>query len=460
MTSRLAGLIDRRAGLVLLGVFVLLELLLVAGADGTCMVPGSDCSIQTDRYGFRQATAFLNQRSLVDIEDFTQPYTQHPPGYALLMAASFAVFGASTYLPIILLQLTLLIATAALTYYIAESVVPGYGLVAAALILLNPNIVPNVNITQTVAIEMFFLTSAFAAAVRYLESARLGWAMACGALIGVAMMVRPSAQIIAFILPVLFPLLNLFAEFGRAQWRTAILASALATAAAFVVIAPWAFHQLEAGEGFRLSSARSEHLILEDSLRYLTPGLLGRFDPNAETSYAVQETETLRETYASWDDFSPVEQGRIRRSFIVSYYLSFPFHVTDFAIALVKSWTSFSVGGGEGMMHRWLGMEQQPDRSPGIFYGTKTAAIGFSVLFRLLGIVGLIAMVMRRHYSMLLLTTGLVFAYVAGAFLVGQPRYRVPVEPALAIMAVYGVAFLHAYFRAYIARAQSAAKPR
>jgi len=436
---------DRFTIVTLVAAFVVIEALLLSFMDHSCLVPGSDCARETDRYGAVIANSLLTEGGLVDAEDASQPFTEHPPGYGILMAGTFFVFGVGTYIPVVLIQLVMLLAVGFFVRYAVNTTLPGYGTLAMALVLFNPNVLAHVNLPHTVAVELFFLTAAFAAAVRYHQSALVRWAIVCGGVIGIATMVRASAQLILFSIPFVFVFLELTDPLRRLLWRKTLLASAGASLAAFLVVAPWVFHQNAAGEGFRISSAGLEGLLLEDSLRYLTPGFGARFDPDAESKFRAFEETTLQTQYPDWASKSIVERGLIRRSFVVDYYLSFPFRTSEFFLALVKSWGTFLAGGGEGMAHRLLGMEFQPEKSPTVFYTTKGFAVGFAIVLRLVGIIGVIAMIMRGHYALLLLTVGLVTVYVLGPFLVGQPRYRVPVEPELAIFAVYGIVFLRAY---------------
>ena len=79
-------------------------------------------------------------------------------------------------------------------------------------------------------------------------------------------------------------------------------------------------------------------------------------------------------------------------------------------------------------------------------YSFKVVALASSLSLRLLGILGLIELVRRKEYGLLLLLVSLA-AYVAAAHLtVGRPRFRVPIEAPLALLALYGVAWLREYF--------------
>ena len=66
-------------------------------------------------------------------------------------------------------------------------------------------------------------------------------------------------------------------------------------------------------------------------------------------------------------------------------------------------------------------------------------ALGFVVIARVLGLVGLYYMVARRHWALLFIIAALVLYTVLILMFNGLSRYRAPIEPFLGILAIYGV---------------------
>ena len=419
--------------------FIVVQVAIIMLWDTSCLRPGTLCGVQTDRYGLDVGTAIWQYKAFLIAPDV--PYTDHPPGHAIVLAATFAAFGADSYLPIIAVQMAMMIGAGLLLRIAVNAVLPGYGIYALAFVLLNPNLLANFNVVSTVAFEMFFLTAALAAGIAFFLRPGMLSAAACGAAVGLAMWSRPTAQVLLPALPFLFPLLKPSAR-APVSWRQAIAAGGLATVVALVVISPWMLHQMRSGETFRTSSSGHEALLLQDSLRNLYPGIDRIGQEAAETQFRAQQMARLEAANPDWETLGEVARSKLQRDDLIAYYLSMPFGVAAFAREVALSWGRFFAAGGEGEFHRLLGIEDQPEQTPVLFHTVKFAALGFALALRLLGIAGVFEMIRRGHYGVLVLTAGLVTPYLLSTFLVGQPRYRVPVESALVVMAVYGLALL------------------
>jgi len=69
------------------------------------------------------------------------------------------------------------------------------------------------------------------------------------------------------------------------------------------------------------------------------------------------------------------------------------------------------------------------------------------IILRALGLVGITWMFMRRHYAVLLCCAGLITYFAVFHLFIGNSRYRLPMEPALIFLALYGVDGLRARLR-------------
>ena len=127
--------------------------------------------------------------------------------------------------------------------------------------------------------------------------------------------------------------------------------------------------------------------------------------------------------------------------YVLAHYRSFPFEPTVVLKAIAYSWGRFLAAGGEGEIHRLLGLEGNSESHTAAFYGVKGVALGYALLLRLMGLIGMFEMARRGHWGLLLLCVGMVLVFMAGTALVGQPRYRLSVEPQLMVLATFGFAF-------------------
>ncbi|MEC8173355.1 MAG: hypothetical protein VX090_08240, partial [Pseudomonadota bacterium] len=66
----------------------------------------------------------------------------------------------------------------------------------------------------------------------------------------------------------------------------------------------------------------------------------------------------------------------------------------------------------------------------------------FVIIMRLFGLLGLVALAKRREYDMLLILTLLIIYFAMVHLFVGNSRYRIAVEPALILLAMYGWKFV------------------
>ncbi|HJO89425.1 MAG TPA: hypothetical protein QF403_07245, partial [Alphaproteobacteria bacterium] len=69
----------------------------------------------------------------------------------------------------------------------------------------------------------------------------------------------------------------------------------------------------------------------------------------------------------------------------------------------------------------------------------SVTALVFVIALRGLGLMGIVWMFMRRHYAVLLACVGLIAYFAVIHLFTGNSRYRLPVEPALIFLALYGV---------------------
>ena len=431
----------QRPRLLLLLLFVALNVLLLALADPGCRTVGATCALAADRTGEMVVDALLKYGALVDPEAPSEPYVGHTPGHALVMAATFLMFGDQSYLPLIVLQLAFLFASGLLLHKAIDEVLPGYGVIAMGLYVFNPNVLAQVQLPQTNALEVPFVTIAFAAAILFARRVTLATALLCGAAVGLAMLMRPMSQFLVPLLPIVLPVLVLLGS-NPAKWRHAVLCGVAAAGVSIAIASPWVLHMHAAGRGYHMSAPSHEHLLLLDSLRFLSPDAPGEDLPQRKVAFTQWQLDEMRRLYADWDSLEVAHQEMLLRDHAIAYFKTFPFEPSTMAVALAWSWIRFLVAGGEGELHRLLGLEGRAAEQPLAFYLVKAVALGTAVLLRLLGILGLIELLRRREWGVLLLCTGLILLFMAGTFLVGQPRYRVPVEAPLVVLATFGIAML------------------
>jgi hypothetical protein len=223
----------------------------------------------------------------------------------------------------------------------------------------------------------------------------------------------------------------------------------LGSVVAGLIVAPWGFHIWRSGEGIALNDRGVFALLLEDGTKYLGDNPVVFGDPGLDPEdrrrgidvHDRRERELVT-AHPGFDSLPNHMKNRLRRDWMIDFYLEFPGGTYVFARAVLLSWARVLLPGGEGEWHRLLGMELQPDKAPAVFYGVKAAALGVTLFERLLATVGLVALLSRRQFAMVLLIFGWIALFTGLTGLVGNTRYRLPSELPLALLAGAGWVWL------------------
>lgn len=154
----------------------------------------------------------------------------HPPGYSILMAAVYSVFGERDS-ALRLAQILCDAAAAVALFFIAVELLPvGVGIIAGMLAALSPHfasysilLLPDSLVVLPILLSIYFF-------IRASKQPRLGWVLAAGAMAGLSCWFRSNGLLLA---PFLALLILLLFERGK-RLRLAIAL----VAAAFAVISP------------------------------------------------------------------------------------------------------------------------------------------------------------------------------------------------------------------------------
>jgi 4-amino-4-deoxy-L-arabinose transferase-like glycosyltransferase len=362
------------------------------------------------------------------------PTAVRGPGYPYLLGAVYALSGnslaAGRLLGVALGALTVL-----LLYLIAKRVWGRrIGLVTAAMAAVFP---PLVLLSRDLVSESLFIPLELAAVLCVLNFRRSGgelrWALAAGGLCGVAALTRNTG--LALMLPVALGVWTL-----RPRLRPrAILAPALAVGCAGLVIAPW---------------------IARDAIEF------GRFVP-VTTSAGIAAAGTYNEAsyrdstdHGAWRDpqivpeFTPlfvtagIDEGavdaRLRRA------------ARDFAwehpayVAETSAWNLlrlFEIAGGSVVDANGHAVEDR-----GIGSADPTTERAGLAIIAILAVLGVVAMVRSRPkgddrapripYGPLFLWLVPILMILVAAPIAGLPRYRLPADPFLLVLAAIGLTWL------------------
>jgi len=65
--------------------------------------------------------------------------------------------------------------------------------------------------------------------------------------------------------------------------------------------------------------------------------------------------------------------------------------------------------------------------------------LGFAVIARLVGFAGFVSLIRKKEFALLMVLVGLIGYFVAVHLFHGNSRYRIPVEPAMMMLVLYGL---------------------
>lgn len=455
------GLLASRAGQIILILFALVNLaLLLAVEEGAQLFNGADAGTWHD-----PALALLKYGALVELDDPATPLTYRQPLYPLFDAALMWLGGGKSLIPVIVGQVVVLWITGLFARAMTEPWLPGYGVAALALVVFNPNALATAHLIQSDTLYSLFITAALWAVLRYAREPSLKPALLAGLFLGLACLVRPAAQYLIFLLPLLLPLLALAGGYGRPlAARVAQGAAAVVVAGALVV--PWMAHNAQAGKGFALSPPAMMLAYVQANVAYLE-----KYDAGVSLAEAERKTYGWVDDYASargaeWGAMSEREQ---EKSLIGDYTRAlFSYDLSVIAKGYIYGWGQLFGAAGAANFHNLLGLDAPSsfsamreknfeshlgsvldalERSSPAAVMITVTAFAFVIALRGLGLVGIIWMFMRRHYAVLLACSGLIAYFAIIHLFTGNSRYRLPVEPALIFLALYGIDGLRARLR-------------
>lgn len=433
--------------LTIIFVFIAVNLLIFFIADPSCYKIGGECAEQTDRYGYSQALSLIRDGTLLHLLGTNLPYTDWPPGYSIFLAICLFFAGKSAFIIAVIFQLIALLLMGIIAQKIVNDSIGKFGLLAMVLVIFNPNSLANAHVITADIIHGLLLTSAFALLYFYSKKQNIYLVCIIGLIIGLSTLIRPVTQIYIPLLFIIFPVIALIKNKIK---LISFVHGAIATIVSIIIVTPWLVHMNNSGEGYRIGSAGAQHLFLLDNIRFLTPEMPGMANATFKDNYSNNEIERLQIQYPEWGKLSKIERNKIQLESISSYIYSWPFQSDIVIIAALQSTKRFFLSGGEGNLHILLGLENRPEKSSMIFYGTKVLSLTYSITLRIIAILGIIELVKRRNYMLLFLLIGLIISFFTAHLVHGKPRFRIPVEPELMIIAVYGFVLLDAHFRRMI----------
>lgn len=421
---------------------------------------GDGTSWYSPSVGFYEHGRFVNH----DTPDTPSAY--RPPMYPLFAAGAFFLAGDTDTNAVAVLQILLLLAVGFLFRSIVNDWLANWGTAGMALLLFNPNVLTIAQYVQSDTLFLFFVTVVLFAVLKYARG-QVDWRypLLVGLALGLACLTRPTAQFLIVVLPIAYPLIDLAnQEFGR--WRLGLLKGLAAMAVSFLVLLPWAHHVKKIEGGYDLSSAEVKSRYIWDQVAMVEAQHSG-VSYHEASKKEVAKWGLVEDRHGErWNKMNVSERHAAILREGYQTLLSYP--ANSLVVAYTRSILQFLGAGGSGRWHYLV--EEDPDRLANAWFTSSQSdilgmlarftggasiagalasigCIAFVVIARILGLVGLGAMIWRRHWSLLLVVVAMISYFALIHLFVGNSRYRLAVEPALVLLFLYGIEAVWRRFR-------------
>jgi 4-amino-4-deoxy-L-arabinose transferase-like glycosyltransferase len=372
------------------------------------------------------------------------------PLYPVIMAAALRLGGDSGLSLLISLQIAMLYGTGLFAWAIARPWLHGASAVVFGLVILNPNAIGFAHWPLADTLHALIFTAAMWAILSYALKGRMSRAAVCGIALGLAAMTRPETTLLVYFLPIAFPLVHWLAKRPK-PIRDGVPAGLVAIAFALAMALPWMIHNNAAGNGFSMTGGSKAS---DSSIGHFAIIEAARINSTEAAEWRnLKELEPQILAEAGLADATQQDQ----RQFLTRYYLGRTFEASPVIILKLyaKAWVAQFASGGAQSINLLLGYEldrtdkfmNEKGAISAFFGGMKgepvavaitIGAVAFSLLARVLGLIGLVVVTVRRHWALLLVIIAVVAFKGLVHLFFGLSRYRLSVEPSLMILAVYG----------------------
>jgi len=236
----------RFRALVLLGILVGVGIVRLVIVRTVIAEPTRGILVDSEQY-LELATNLLGDG---DYEGLTDPTLDlfRTPGYPAFLALLLGLQGGSLR-TVVIIQFFLVLITAFLLYEVGRSLkLEKVGVAAAFLLLLSPNVLFWSVIIMTETLFLIGLTLAFLWMVKAMDGRFPYWGV--GILLGILAFIRP----IAFVIILLWAAWVFLYSFKKSGWKSSIKNAAIFLIAAMFIVLPWFFRNKSQHGKFTLSN--------------------------------------------------------------------------------------------------------------------------------------------------------------------------------------------------------------
>ena len=205
---------------------------------------------------FYWTTVTSGQTSLDNAHSAIFSQTERMPGYFLFLAAITGIFG-ENFLPILVIQSVVDSITCVMIGALGSYIYPKHWRIFGWLAAVWPNLIIHSGLILGDGLFVFFFVWFLLSFTSFLHKPTILAAVATGAALGLATLVRPTTQFIILLTPVLLPLILIV---SKMKIREAIFNSSVIFVISVVCVAPLLIINSAKYDSFSLTSQNGTHL--------------------------------------------------------------------------------------------------------------------------------------------------------------------------------------------------------
>jgi 4-amino-4-deoxy-L-arabinose transferase-like glycosyltransferase len=278
-----------------------------------------------------------------------------------------------------------------------------------------------------------------------------------GLLFGLACLVRPSGQYLIPLFPLIYIIIGILKKSNQ-SFAIHLFYGLLSVIISIAVVFPWAQHNASAGWGHNLATSKIETIYFRDNVIYLESISANKSLNDAGRDISKNEKDYILLYTDEWLRMSEQDKSLAIASYYKRQLLTYDYKTV--IKGFIDSWVGLFGAGGSANLHNILVLdgsrsvqimadsEKHMSRVDAVFSALLTSDLVaviisslsfiYVIVLRIFGLVGLISMIKNKEYSLLFIFIGIIIYFALIALFVGNSRYRLPIEPILIIMSIYG----------------------
>jgi len=429
----------RKNILIAFFLFAVLNLILYAFSP-------ADSFIASDTPGYISFASQLVNEGTYD------PEWRYLPGY-LMFLASFLLFMDNIGGPVVFIQVLLLFVSGLIAMKITENFLPRYGFLVFLLVIFNPNALYYAQVIVPDNLFSFFLVISLLFLIKAYRENSLKDAVFSGICAGLMTLIRPNGLYLMWTVPV-FIITGSILVSRQLIYRKLALLCIASLGTAFLVLSPLLYHNWVKTGRLQIINEDYRNHVIYGNLAHSKMMVSGIPQTEAEKAIEREVRNLAGITDSEWSNYTYAKRYSTTAAYVTDILLDYS--PLEFAFGMTKALGIFFFSGSASAWLQFfhvdalkIGKLIYPSSTPisisqvlfnnGVSFGIYGIALGFVLVVRALGILGCVAAFKQRKWEFIIIPGGYIvfFTFICG--FAGYSRYRVPIEPLLAMFAVWGV---------------------